>query len=256
MSFAQALIKIAIVFVLAYAVPVSSGSPFYAGIAVLGVLVVLGTVLHRALVRRDELGEWMSLELNKVRRMYHLGRNLGESEHLRAWFTGLHGFAYGYLMAFDKKKFSQYQETNADFRKLSYHVYQIPDLKTDKERALYAELLDAAGTVAGARQRIKQLWEGALPGNVWNVLMVMAALAGASVLFAIGSVDRLVAGLLLSVLVLAVSLIRNIDLMKLVSEDVLAKKYVENISRLELSREREQARKEEEEDVKEEAKKK
>lgn len=149
-------------------------------------------------------------------------------------------------MAFDKKKFSQYQETNADFRKLSYHVYQIPALQTDKERALYAELLDAAGTVAGARQRIKQLWEAGLPARVWNALFVVSALAGASVLLAVGSVDRLVAGLLLSVLVIVVSLVHAIDRMKLVSEEVLAKRYVENISRLELSRERAKARKEEE----------
>lgn len=248
MSIAQVLIKIAIVFVLAYAVPVSSGSSLYAGISVLGVLVLLSMVMAKALSRRDALNEWMGLELNKVRRMYHLSKNLGQSDHLRAWFTDLHGFAYGYLMAFDKKKFSQYEETNADFRKLSYHVYQIPALQTDKERALYAELLDAAGTVAGARQRIKQIWEGSLPGSVWNTLVVMAALAGASVLLAVGSVDRLVAGLLLSVLVLGVSLVRNVDKMKLVPEEVLAKKYVENIARLELSREREEVRKEEEAD--------
>lgn len=246
MSLPQLLIKVGVVFVLAYAVPVSSGSMLYASIAVIGVLVILAVILHKALTRGDELNEWMALELNKVRRMYHLSKNLGEADHLRAWFTELHGFAYGYLMAFDKKKFSQYQETNADFRKLSYHVYQIPALQTDKERALYAELLDAAGTVAGARQRIKQLWEAGLPARVWNALFVVSALAGASVLLAVGSVDRLVAGLLLSVLVIVVSLVHAIDRMKLVSEEVLAKRYVENISRLELSRERAKARKEEE----------
>lgn len=235
----RVLLRVAVVFILAYAVPVSAGSSLYAAIAVLSVVVLLATVFSQALKRQEQLQEWMALELNKIRRMYHLGKNLGNENHLRKWFTEMHGYVYGYLTAFENKDFSQYQETNGDFRKLSYHVYQVPELKSDKERALYNELLNAAGTVAGARQRIKQLWDGGLTPQIWNVLVVIAALAGAAVLLAIGSVDRLVAALLLSVLVLAVTLVRDLDNMKAASGQDLAKRYVENIARLELSRERE-----------------
>lgn len=235
----KALLKVTAVFVVIYLVPVSGGSPIYAATAVLGGFILLGVLFMRTLRRHDALHESMALELNKVRRVYHLGKNLGESDHLRAWFTELHGYVYGYLMAFDKKDFSQYQETNADFRKLSYHIYQIPELTTDKERALYNELLDAAGTVAGVRQRIKQLWEGKLPRSVWSLVFVVNLSAIVAVLFSIGTVDRVVAALMLVALEIFSLLVMEMDSMKTVAGNEMASKYVENIARLELSRERE-----------------
>ena len=232
----RALFRVLVVFILAYAVPASAGSQIYAAIAVLAVIVLLTIVLLMALNRMEKLNEWISIELNKVRRMYHLGKNLGSEDHLRAWFTEMHGYVYEYLMAFENRDFADYQETNGAFRKLSYHVYQIPSLKTEKEKALYNELLGAAGLVAGSRQRIKQLWDGGLPAQMWNILVVMAALAGAAVLFAAGTADRLVSALLLSLLVLTVTLVRDMDSMKMMAGKEIAKKYVENIARLELSR--------------------
>lgn len=246
----KSLLAAAAIFAIVYLVPVSGGPAIYAAAAVLGVMLMLGAMFVRTLRRHDDLNEWMALELNKVRRMYHLGKNLGEEDHLRAWFTELHGYLYGYLMAFEGKDFSQYQETNADFRKLSYHVYQIPDLKSDKERALYNELLDAAGTVAGARQRIKQLWDGGLPRSAWTMAILMGLAAWGGVLLSIGTVDRPVAALLLLVMEFGAMLVWDMDRMKTVRGDALATKYVENIARLELSRNRD--RKAEAEEDKEE----
>lgn len=235
----KALLAVVAIFVIVYLVPVSGGSALYASVSVIGALLLLGAMFMRSLRRHDELNEWMSLELNKVRRMYHLGKNLGESDHLRAWFTELHGYVYGYLMAFDDKTFSQYQETNADFRKLSYHVYQIPELVTDKERALYNELLEAAGTVAGARQRIKQLWEGSLPRGVWAMAITVGIAAWGAVLLSIGNVDRPVAALMLVVMEITALLVWELDHMREIAGSEMATRYVENIARLELSRERE-----------------
>jgi hypothetical protein len=230
------LLRVAVVFVLAYFVPVSSGPSMYASAAVLSVMLILAVVLLKAMDRHEALGEWIALELNKIRRVYHLAKNLGASENLRQWFTEVHEYVYAYLSSFEGKNFSEYEETNAAFRRVSYHVYQIPELKTDKERALYDELLDAAGLVAGARQRIKEIWNGGLPRPLWNLLVLAAAAAGAAVLFAVGSIDRLVAALLLSVLVIAVTLVRETDTMRTLDGGALPKRYVENIARLELRR--------------------
>lgn len=238
MSIVRLLLVLAAAMAAASLVPVSGGPSNYAAASVLAVIFLLATVMLKAVERQKELDEWIALELNKIRRVYHLGRNLGETDRLRAWFTDLHGYVYGYLSAFEEKDFSRYEETNGAFRKLSYHVYQIEDLKTEKERALYDELLDAAGEVAGARQRIRQLREGGLPGEVWTVLLASAAIASAAVLLSIGPADRLVAGFLLSVLWLAALLVRDLDGMKSFSSSAPSKKYVENIARLELSRDR------------------
>lgn len=222
---------------LAFVAPVQAGSASLAGAAVVLTGVLLGFVIQRAMARRDELNEWVAIELNKVRRIYHLGKNLGTESRLREWFTELHGHVYGYLTAFDKKKFSQYQETNGEFRKLSYHLYRIPSLETEKERVLYSDLLEAAGLVAGARQRIQELWNGGLPATLRNALALIAVFAAAAVLSAMGPSDRFAAALTLAVLGGAVAFAREMDDMRGMGGEDLAKRYVENIARLELRRE-------------------
>ncbi len=215
---------------------VSFANPLYGIAGALIVSIVFAIVLMRAMQRAEDLNEWIGLELNKIRRIYHLGKNLGTDPRLRQWFTDLHGHLYGYLTAFDKKDFSQYQETNGDFRKLSYHLYEVPALETEKERVLYRDLLETAGAVAGARQRIQELWNGGLPPSVWNMLLALAVLAGLGVLTTIAPGNGFQAGVLLAILTAEVSLVRDGDQLKTVQGKATAKRYVENIARLELRR--------------------
>lgn len=222
-------------FILAWLVPFSGGSATLAAAAAVAAALLLAAVYVRALRRRDDLMEATGLELNKVRRLYHLGKNLGSDRH-RQWFTELHGFVYGYLTAFDKLTFGRYQETNGHFRKLSYHLYQIPELATEKERVLYRDLLEAAGTVASARQRIQELWNGALPPRSWHGLLVLSAFAAAAVLSATGPADRLTTALLLAVIGAAIAIVRDADRFGGLAEENLSRKYVENLARLELGR--------------------
>ncbi len=223
-------------FIVASFAPVSAGSASFAAAAILTVALLVAVVVQRALARHDKLAEWIAIELNKLRRVYHLGKNLGAETKHRQWFTDMHGHLYAYLTAFDKKGFSQYQETNGMFRKLSYHLYQIPSLDSEKERVLYRDLLEAAGVVAGARQRIQELWSGSLPKQLANGLIVLAIFAALSVLMAMGPSDRFAAAMTLSVLGSAVVFAREADSMRDVAGEELSKRYVENIARLELSR--------------------
>ncbi len=223
-------------FVLALFAPVSAGSPGLAAASVVTTALLLAVAAQRALARRDQLTEWIAIELNKLRRIYHLGKNLGMESRHRQWFTELHGHLYAYLTAFDKKNFSQYQEMNGHFRKLSYHLYQIPSLDTEKERVLYRDLLEAAGTVAGARQRIQELWNGKLPASFDRALLCIAVLSGAAVLWSMGPADRYTAAFVLATLGSAVVFVRDVDSMRVMAGDELSKRYVENIARLELSR--------------------
>lgn len=231
--------QLLLVFVLAFALvllgPVQAGSAELAASAVVLTGVMLGFSAHRALSRRDDLAEAIAVELNKLRRVYHLGKNLGGERH-RSWFTELHGHLYGYLTSFDKKDFAQYQETNGAFRKFSYHLYQIPSLDTEKERVLYRELLEAAGQVAGARQRIQELWNGGMSAGLWNVALSMTVLSAVAVRMAMGPSDQNVAVLVIAALGCAVVYLRGADDLRSLGGADLSKRYVENIARLELSR--------------------
>ncbi|HTK59874.1 MAG TPA: hypothetical protein VL283_01580 [Candidatus Baltobacteraceae bacterium] len=229
------LLVLVAAFVMVLLGPVQAGSASLAASAVVLTGVLLGFSAHRALSRRDDLTEEIALELNKLRRVYHLGKNLGGERH-RLWFTELHGHLYGYLTSFDKKNFSQYQETNGAFRKLSYHLYQIPSLDTEKERVLYRELLEAAGQVAGARQRIQELWHGGMSKGLWNLVLLMTAFSAAAVRLSMGPSDKNVALLVIAALGFGVVYLREADDLQSLGGGDLSKRYVENIARLELSR--------------------
>lgn len=231
----QLLLVFALSFALVLIGPVQAGSAELAAAAVVSTAVMLGFSAHRALSRRDDLAEEIAIELNKLRRVYHLGKNLGSERH-RQWFTELHGHLYAYLTAFDKKDFSQYDQTNGAFRKFSYHLYQIPSLETEKERVLYRELLEAAGQVAGARQRIQELWNGGMSSALWNVALSMVALSAVAVRMAMGPSDQNVAVLVIATLGCAAVFLRGADDLRSLGGGGLSKRYVENIARLELSR--------------------
>ncbi len=229
------LLVFAVAFGITLIGPVQAGSAELAAAAVVLTGVIVGFSAHRALSRRDDLVEEVAVELNKLRRVYHLGKNLGGERH-RQWFTDLHGHLYGYLTSFDKKDFSQYQLTNGAFRKFSYHLYQIPSLDTEKERVLYRELLESAGIVAGARQRIQELWASSMSASLWNLLLSMAALSTLAVRMSMGPSDRNVAALVIAALGCGLVYLRQADDLSSMGGSDLSKRYVENIARLELSR--------------------
>lgn len=229
------LIAVAVSLGLAIVVPPLGASPAYAVAADVAVVSMLGVVFLRAIKRREDLANWVAVELNKIRRVYHLGKNLGLSGEHRAWFTELHGHVYGYLMAFDKKDLSQYQETNGEFRKVSYHLYTIGQLANEKEKVLYREMLEAAGDAASARQHIQELRDGGLPAPAWTALYGLALLAAAVTYATVLPGERLAVGLTVAVLVVAFLISKDTDQLKTLNGRALAERYVENIARLELA---------------------
>ena len=223
--------------VLAFLAPVQAGSAPLAAAVILAAVCTLGLVVRRAWRRRDDLRSSVAVELNKIRRIYHLGRNLGTETHHRQWFTELHGSVYAYLSEFDKKPFSRFRETDAGFRKLSYHLYQVSGLETEKERALYRELLGAAGAAAEARQRTWELWNGGLPSGAWTALTVLALASGAAALGAMGPSDRWTAAFAITAVGTCFFLAREADDLRHSAGEELAKSYAENVARLEMRRE-------------------
>lgn len=227
--------SVVVTIVLAYVLPSMGGSPAMAAAAVLLAGIFYAVAAVRGLDRQEKLSETIGLELNKIRRIYHLSKNLSTDDtRLRQWFTDLHGYLYGYLTAFDGKDFSQYQEMNGAFRKLSYHLYEVPELQTEKQRVLYRDLLETAGVVAGARQRIQELRENGLPKAFWNTVVAVCVLAAVASYASITNADRLVIAATLASLSCAYAAVGAIDRLEFMPGKAMAKKYVENIARLEL----------------------
>ncbi len=228
-------------FVLAYAVPamaVPVGPEAGIGTAIVVALIV-AFLIQQADVRRRELQTAVYMELNKLRRIYHLSRNLSSiSPRFRSWFTDLHGFLMAYLSAFGDKDLSRYKETNLAFRQLSYHIYTIPELETAKERALFGDLLKTTSVVAESRQKIKELLVSRLSPYSWVVVLLLAAGFAVTTLAAMteASSSRLVAGIAVGSVLLAIDLLWEVDTMSSEMKP-WAQRYVRNIAKLEYRRE-------------------
>jgi len=225
-------------FCFAYTLPLPENSSFLdrgdlvAALLFASVAIFLTWV---AAARRQELFTTVYLELNKLRRMYHISRNLAESSpRLRLWFTDLHGHLVAYMSEFANRDLNNYKQTNEAFRKLSYHVYTMPELQGAKEQVLYSDLLGTTAVVAESRQKIKELLNARLSSYSW--LMVMMMLTGFVLTVILSAQDsvmgRLVAGVDISIGLMLVDLLWELDTMN-TEVMVWAKRYVDNIAKLE-----------------------
>jgi peptidoglycan/LPS O-acetylase OafA/YrhL len=202
------------------------------------VAMVLVLLIAESAARRQKLLETVRVELNKLRRMYHVSKNLAEPvAQLRPWFTEVHGLLYAYLSKFSGKDFNSYDDFNAEFRKLSYHIYTIPKIETPREQVLYQDLLHTTSVVAEARQQIKELWDNRLSAYSWAAAVLLAFVFFVSVALSVQDTvsSRLAGGAAISAVLLALGLLWEADALSL-EKRLLARRYVDNISRLELSR--------------------
>lgn len=195
--------------------------------------------IAQALERRRQLHASVAFELNKLRRIYHIAKNLSVADdRFRPWFTEIHGHLLSYLTSFAGKTFNQYEESKGLFRRLSYHVYTVPELQTNKEQVLYADLLSTTGGIAEARQRIVEARDNRLSAYEWTVFLLAVM---AHILVTLQStpdrmVDRVVAGVSIVLGLLLVNLLWEIDTLE-GERTLFPQRYVENMAKLELRRE-------------------
>lgn len=241
MKLIRVLIAVLAAYALAYVFAPYSQSSLTLSIALPIVLIfaaVFGVLAHVAIDRRERMKEATATELNKLRRIYHLGKNLGAAPYLRGWFTDLHGFIYDYLGGFEKFDLSDYEKGNPLFRRIAYHVYTLPALHEVKEEVLYDELLEATAAVSDARQKITTLYRIRYTQSHWAELVVLLAIFTASIVATTAGepIYRfLSANLLAGGYMLALTFF-NHDLWTKEGDKRLAMDYVKNITRLELRR--------------------
>lgn len=201
--------------------------------------VVIGFLIFHAADKRRNLLQTVNLELNKLRRIYHLSKNLTnvDNQRYRSWFTVLHRNLYQYMNGFSERDFSRYEDSNKDFRELSYHIYMIPDLRSNKEESLYDELLRTIAIVAESRQQIKQSQDSRLSAYAWVIvlLLVLNVLVAAWLSTSDMDVSKLATALVFMGFLFAVDLLWEVDTLSSERKEI-ANRYVENIGRIELRR--------------------
>ncbi len=138
-------------------------------------------------LRRNRIRATISVELMKIRRLYHLSRHLAEHhEPFRPWFTELHSKLYDYLSFFGSKKYAGYGSSDQAFRQVSYHIYAIPEDLTDKQQLLYSELLDTVADAASAREQLKSLLVDHLPKSEVTALGFGVGVALCAIVSSVG----------------------------------------------------------------------
>lgn len=202
--------------------------------------LLIAFMIQTAAARRQKLFSTVFLELNKLRRIYHLSKNLAAaSPRFRSWFTELHGLLYAYMSEFSGRTLDQYKQTNAAFRKVSYHIYTLPGLESVKEQVLFGDLLETTSVVAESRQKIKELLDSRLSAYGWTLVAIMLLGFVAGVVMSMGGslAGHLIAGADITIALLAVDLLWELDSMS--SElKTWAKRYVDNVGKLELGNRR------------------
>lgn len=230
----------ALSFAVAMVMPDSGSASFMFELPIAVVIgFVLAVLLGNAAARRMELHGAVYRELNKLRRIYHLSKNLAaSSSRFRSWFTDLHGFLLNYLGTFSRQDLRRYKESNAAFRQLSYHIYTIPDIVSPKEHILFDDLLQTTATVAESRQKIKELLVSRLSPYVWLTVGTMAACFVVAALSSMGPTfaSHISVGAEIAVLLIALNLLWEADALSADLND-WAQRYVNNIAKLEYRRE-------------------
>ncbi|MFA5947287.1 MAG: hypothetical protein WC813_04695 [Patescibacteria group bacterium] len=206
----------------------------YSSAVNIGILyaMVVGFLMMIVINRKQALDGQISLELNKLRRIYHLGKHVSTGKEGGAtWFKILDKALTDYLKAFGKRDFSEYDAGNALHRKITYAVYALPDYVQDYVSELYTSLLEATGEVTEARERLHSLKDASIGNFQWIVTISMTLIFG--LLLAIDSpltfLTRFITFALLFNLSLMIQLIYEYDQMNDKKRRFYSQLYTDNV---------------------------
>lgn len=144
----------------------------------LGVLyaILVGFIASEVISRRHALDDSVSLELNKIRRIYHLAYHIGKANpELADWFKRIRADLKEYLLLFSRINFNRYAEGNPLFRRVTYGIYELPTEKLRRSNDLFLELIDTAGDATEAREYIRSALTTKYVGYfAWTILFIVS----------------------------------------------------------------------------------
>ena len=136
--------------------------------------IIVGFLMSLTLRRKKSLNEFVSQELNKIRRIYHLSKHLTKAQpKLKEWFEDVKEALSNYNDLFCSHNFRSYDLGNPLFRKVTYTIYGLPSLKVSYNSELYKSLLDTAAAATESREFIRSKRVQTIGAFQWFVLIVV-----------------------------------------------------------------------------------
>lgn len=173
--------------------------------------ILVGFIAAEVLSRRRRMDEQIALELNKIRRLYHLSLHLAKANPgLKDWFENTRESIKMYLKSFEKKSFLEYEKGNSLFRDITYGIYSLPLEKMKYGNDMFASLLSAAASATEAREYIRQtLYQQYVGQFAWMTLLLVSVTFGSFLILATPEdlAHRLATGIIVFNLFLVLQLI-------------------------------------------------
>lgn len=199
--------------------------------------ITVGFLMFKTLTRRTGLDEHIAVELNKIRRIYHLSLHMKKAQPaLGDWFGRIRNAIVTYLQSFEGHSFESYEKGNPLFRAVTYAVYSLPSLNEPYNTELYASLLEASSSVTEARENIRSKKSDHIGRFQWFVVIIIALVFGTLILATTPANDFLLRNLgavVMFCLFLVLQLIYEHDRDNAVRVHALAEKYLHDLRALE-----------------------
>ena len=143
----------------------------------LGILfsITIGFLMYKSLTRRSDMDNYIALELNKIRRLYHLSLHIKKAQPAaQVWFTAVRGAIREYLGLFRTITFHEYDLGNPIFRAITYAIYSLPGQVREYDHDLYQSLLAATADVTLAREYIRAKKDDQISWFSWEVVIFIS----------------------------------------------------------------------------------
>jgi hypothetical protein len=200
----------------------------------LGILfsITVGFLMFKSLNRRSDLDHYIALELNKIRRLYHLARHIAKTApDSDAWLAAVTGDIREYLGLFRTFTFNEYHLGNPLFRSVTYAIYSLPSQVKKYNTELYQSLLAAAGEATEAREFIRAKKDDRVSLFSWIIVTLISLIFSALVIAATPAdlTLRAVGALVIFCLFLVLQLIFEHDRANSLRDRVWALRYVDDL---------------------------
>lgn len=200
--------------------------------------IILGFIMSLSLTRKHELEEFVLLELNKIRRIYHIAFHLRlVNPALSSWFVQIRAHLFAYLERFEGMDFEDYRKGSPLFRKLTYQVYALPAEGEAYNEELYASLLEATSSATEAREQIAAKKDNDIGYFQWFVIVFVALIF--SLIIITGTpyelTQRFVTGIVVFAIFLSLQLVYEYDRSNALKRRLLSDLYVKNLESIRLN---------------------
>lgn len=204
----------------------------------LGILfsITVGFLMYKTLTRRTDMDGYIAVELNKIRRIFHLAMHLAKAEpKLAPWFGQIRGAVQRYLESFREHRFLRYEAGNPLFRSVTYAVYGLPATRLPYNMDLYNALLAATSQATEARENIRSKKADYIGRFPWIVVGTVALSFSAIIITSTPAIGhlRLVDAVVTFCSLLVLQLIWEEERDNSMEDRVMAERYLADLAAME-----------------------